>query len=145
MERDVTKIEELQKFAAESQAEIAAPALVLLEGNLGAGKTTFVKHFGAEAGVLPRLIKSPTFSLINRYQGPDFTINHIDLYRLEHPDRSMLQEIRELLADSDAITFVEWGERLPDLTAEIEQINVYKIKLTLEQASIRKLHFQKLA
>ena len=90
------------------------PAVVLLIGDLGAGKTTLakgiVKGLGAAA---PEDVSSPTYTLIHEYGERD-KVYHIDLYRLERASEVRALGLDELLA-SDAILLVEWGERFPEL------------------------------
>ena len=90
------------------------PAVVLLIGDLGAGKTTLakgiVKGLGAAA---PEDVSSPTYTLIHEYGEKD-KVYHIDLYRLERASEVLALGLDDLLA-SDAILLVEWGERFPTL------------------------------
>ena len=90
--------------------EIKAPQIVLLAGDLGAGKTTLAKGFISGLGVCPpEDVLSPTFSLVHEYEG-DPKVYHIDLYRLDR-----LPEFETLglddLWDEDAIVLIEWGEK----------------------------------
>ncbi len=84
--------------------------LVVLCGDLGAGKTAFTQGFGRALGVTTP-VTSPTFTLANRYEGTDLTLNHLDVYRLDHID-----EVRDLglheLVDSRSVTLVEWGDAI---------------------------------
>lgn len=86
--------------------------LLVLVGDLGAGKTAFVKGFGAAMGVTDT-ITSPTFTLAHEYEGR-LHINHLDVYRIE-----ALDEVRDLalpeLLDSDAVTLIEWGDTIAAL------------------------------
>ena len=101
--------------AAETEAHAAAIAgrlgpgdVVLVSGELGAGKTTWVRG-AAEALGVRSPVTSPTFTIGSRYRGR-VPVAHLDLYRLEHLDT----EVPDLLADyigPDTITFVEWPER----------------------------------
>ncbi len=87
-------------------------ALVLLIGNLGAGKTTLakgiVKGLGAAA---PDEVSSPTFTLVHEYGD---RVYHVDLYRIDDEREVQSLGLDELL-DRDAVTLVEWGERFPNL------------------------------
>ena len=90
--------------------EIRAPQIVLLAGDLGAGKTTLAKGFISGLGACPpEDVLSPTFSLVHEYEG-DPKVYHIDLYRLDR-----LPEFETLglddLWDEDAIVLIEWGEK----------------------------------
>ena len=89
---------------------LQAPQLVLLIGDLGAGKTTLAKGLIEELGVAPKEeVLSPTFSLIHEYDG-DPKVYHIDLYRLDKvPELETLG--LEDLWEQDAIVLIEWGEK----------------------------------
>ena len=82
----------------------------LLHGDLGAGKTVFAKGIGAGLGIDPADVTSPTFTLVNEYEGR-LRFYHIDLYRLETGDHQSLG-IEEILEDEKAVTVIEWAERL---------------------------------
>lgn len=92
--------------------ELPPRCVVLLVGNLGAGKTTLakgiVKGLGAAA---PEDVSSPTFTLIHEYGD---RVYHIDLYRIEDAREVRTLGLEELL-DRDAVLLVEWGERFPRL------------------------------
>ena len=97
----------------EIAAGLRPPALLLLIGELGAGKTTLAKGIVSGLGAAPAdEVTSPTFTLIHEY-GHDPKVYHIDLYRLDR-----VQEIETLglddLWDQRAIVLVEWGEKFPD-------------------------------
>jgi tRNA threonylcarbamoyladenosine biosynthesis protein TsaE len=86
--------------------------VVLLIGNLGAGKTTLAKGLAKGLGAAePEEVSSPTFTLIHEY-GP--RVYHIDLYRIENERQLRTLGLDELL-DRDAVILVEWGERFPRL------------------------------
>jgi tRNA threonylcarbamoyladenosine biosynthesis protein TsaE len=93
--------------------ELPPRGLVLLIGNLGAGKTTramgIVNGLGAAA---PEDVSSPTFTLVHEYGGG--RVYHIDLYRLDEPREVATLGLDELL-ESDALVLMEWGERFPQL------------------------------
>lgn len=85
-------------------------AVFLLSGDLGAGKTVFAKGLAAGLGIAPSEVTSPTFTLINQYEGR-LRFYHIDLYRLE---TGACQELglEELLEEQGAVVLIEWAERL---------------------------------
>ncbi len=89
--------------------------LVLLVGDLGAGKTAFTQGFAAALGVSAP-VTSPTFTLANRYEGR-LTVNHLDVYRLEDLVEARDLAIPELL--EQGVTLIEWGQMiLPALPTE---------------------------
>ncbi len=88
-------------------------AVVLLIGNLGAGKTTLAKGIVQGLGAAaPDEVSSPTFTLIHEYG--EGRVYHIDLYRLEEPREVATLGLEELF-DRDAVVLIEWGERFPQL------------------------------
>ena len=103
-------------------AELPAKAVVLLIGNLGAGKTTLAKGIVKGLGVAdPAEVSSPTFTLIHEY-GPG--VYHIDLYRLETPAEVATLGLDEIF-DRDAVVLIEWGEKfLPMLPEERVEIRL---------------------
>ena len=107
----VTAEAELTPFAVRLLAALPRPAFVALSGDLGAGKTTFVKAIAAAAGIDPAEVISPTFGLVHEHAAHDATLLHADLYRLVGPDD--LHEIGWHDALSRATwAFVEWPERI---------------------------------
>ncbi len=100
-------------------AELRPPKLVLLRGDLGAGKTTMVKGI-AEAfeAASQDDVTSPTFTLIHEYRGPEVSVYHIDLYRIETPRELETLGLDELINDERNLVLIEWGEKFPKLVAE---------------------------
>jgi len=95
-----------------SREFLPARGLVLLIGDLGAGKTTLAKGIAEGRGAAPRDdVSSPTFPLIHEYGDP-VSVYHIDLYRLDEQRQVEALGIDELL-DREALVLVEWGERFP--------------------------------
>jgi tRNA threonylcarbamoyladenosine biosynthesis protein TsaE len=86
---------------------------VLLIGNLGAGKTTLAKGLIQGLGVAePDEVASPTFTLIHEYG--EGRVYHIDLYRLDKPEQVATLGLDDIF-DKEAVVFIEWGERFPEL------------------------------
>jgi tRNA threonylcarbamoyladenosine biosynthesis protein TsaE len=96
-------------------AELSAPLIVLLRGDLGAGKTTLVKGIadGFEAARAED-VTSPTFTLVHEYRGPRTTLYHIDLYRIDTERELETLGLDDLVAPN-CILLIEWGDKFPRL------------------------------
>ncbi len=93
-------------------SRLTPPRVILLSGDLGSGKTLFTRGLAAGLEVEGTVVvRSPTFTLVNEYQGKFGTIYHIDLYRLEGLRDQHSIGLEEILA-SHSIVVVEWGEKL---------------------------------
>lgn len=106
--------DETEALGAELAGRLQAGQVVLVEGELGAGKTTFVRGACRALGVTGP-VRSPTFTIGHRYGGP-VPVAHVDLFRIG----DLEQEDPDLLADylqADTIAFVEWPHREQDLAA----------------------------
>lgn len=90
---------------------LGAGSVVLLFGELGAGKTCLVKGIAAGLGLDPRRVHSPSFIMVNCYEGQP-PLNHVDLYRLEEGEDFSDLGLEELFSGT-GVTVVEWAERLP--------------------------------
>jgi tRNA threonylcarbamoyladenosine biosynthesis protein TsaE len=115
MRGSFTTSSELETIALGDRIARALPsnAIVLLIGNLGAGKTTLAKGIVQGLGAAtPDEVSSPTFTLIHEYGGG--RVYHIDLYRLEEEREVATLGLDELF-DRDAVVLIEWGERFPRL------------------------------
>ena len=86
--------------------------MIVLRGNLGAGKTTLVKGIaeGFQAALQDN-VTSPTFNLVHEYRGPNVTLFHIDLYRIDTERELMTLAIDDLRSEPRSILLVEWGEK----------------------------------
>ena len=91
-----------------------APAAVLLYGDLGAGKTAFVRGLVEGAGGCPDDVSSPTFVLMQEYPGRRL-VHHVDLYRLGGDDVADLEPLLDEMLAGDAIVAIEWADRLRSL------------------------------
>ncbi|NNE72850.1 MAG: tRNA (adenosine(37)-N6)-threonylcarbamoyltransferase complex ATPase subunit type 1 TsaE [Acidimicrobiales bacterium] len=115
-------VEQTQAVAATVAEHVAAGDLLLLVGDLGAGKTAFAQGFGAALGVTEP-ITSPTFTLARQYQGR-LLLHHLDVYRLENLNEVMDLDIPELL-EGDSVTLIEWGDAIaPALPANYLELRI---------------------
>ena len=101
-------------------ALLCAGDVVLLTGDLGAGKTQLAQGVGRALGVQENVI-SPTFNILLVHEGADLKLNHWDLYRFEDPD-DLIDVDYFAQVESDAVTLVEWGDKFEDtyLVADLE-------------------------
>ena len=92
-------------------ADLSPPRLVVLRGELGAGKTTLVKGIaeGFQAASADH-VTSPTFTLVHEYRGPDVSVYHIDLYRVD-TQRELETLGLDDLRDDKSVLLIEWGEK----------------------------------
>jgi tRNA threonylcarbamoyladenosine biosynthesis protein TsaE len=110
--------EETIAYGRKLAVELSPPLIVLLRGDLGAGKTTLVKGIaeGFEAARAED-VTSPTFTLVHEYRGPRATLYHIDLYRIDTQRELETLGLDDLLAPN-SILLIEWGEKFPSLQRE---------------------------
>jgi tRNA threonylcarbamoyladenosine biosynthesis protein TsaE len=103
--------EETIALGRELASILSPPKLVVLTGDLGAGKTTLVKGIAQEfEAAKEEDVTSPTFTLIHEYRGPSATLYHIDLYRIETLRELDTLALDDLMTDS-SILLIEWGEK----------------------------------
>jgi len=97
---------------------LSPPQLVLLRGDLGAGKTTLVKGIvEAFQAASQEDVTSPTFTLVHEYRGPAVNVYHIDLYRVDTPRQLETLGLDDLIADTN-ILLIEWGEKFARFVRE---------------------------
>jgi tRNA threonylcarbamoyladenosine biosynthesis protein TsaE len=97
---------------------VTPPKIVLLRGDLGAGKTTLVK--GIAAGFRAALeddVTSPTFTLVHEYRGPEANLYHIDLYRVDTQRQLETLGLDDLTSEN-SVLLIEWGEKFPRFVRE---------------------------
>jgi tRNA threonylcarbamoyladenosine biosynthesis protein TsaE len=127
--REITthSAEETVAFGRTLTRLLAPPKLVLLRGDLGAGKTTLIKGIAsAFEAASEENVTSPTFTLVHEYRGPLANLYHIDLYRVDTPRQLETLGIDDLIAE-DSILLIEWGEKFPRLVRDRD------VEITLER------------
>ena len=106
--------DETRELAAKIAAETPNGTVFALDGNLGAGKTVFASGFARGLGITEP-VSSPTFTIVQEYPRSEGMFFHLDLYRIDNPDAALAFGIDEFLYASDAISLVEWPERIDGL------------------------------
>jgi tRNA threonylcarbamoyladenosine biosynthesis protein TsaE len=131
MARDYTtnSPEETIALGRELASQLAPPKLVILRGDLGAGKTTLVKGIAEGfSAASPDDVTSPTFTLIHEYRGPAATIYHVDLYRIDTQRELETLGLDDLM-NENGVLLIEWGEKFPRFERERD------VEIALERIS----------
>jgi tRNA threonylcarbamoyladenosine biosynthesis protein TsaE len=125
--------EETKKIARDFAKLCKPGAIVCLHGDLGAGKTTFVK--GMAAGLkLKDTVKSPSFTIINEYGTGKKKLYHMDLYRLQNADLHGLG-LEDYLGN-EGICVIEWAERLSHVPGNVWNVNIKRVSDKKRRISI---------
>ncbi len=123
--------QETLTFGKELGNKLPKGAILSFHGDLGAGKTTFIKGIASGVtGCSPDEVTSPTFTLLNIHKGPSGVLYHFDLYRLHEEEEFFTMGFDEYL-EIGAVCCIEWPERIPSLMKE-------SIKVTLTPLSEEK-------
>ena len=130
LEQNISNLEGTNKLAEELSRELRPGKIVVLNGNLGSGKTTLIKAICKQFDISDST--SPSFSIVNEYTGK-YKIYHFDFYRLKRIEELYDIGFEDYLNDSDAIIFIEWGDLFPDI---IPSKN-YQISLELSTQNTR--------
>lgn len=110
-------------FGRNFAANLSAPTVIELIGDVGTGKTTFTRGLAEGLGIMEPL-SSPSFTISRFYEGEKYTLTHYDFYRLDDPGL-MADDLAESISEPDNITVVEWGESIADiLPAEHYRITI---------------------
>ena len=130
--------EETIAFGRKLAELLTPPKLVLLRGDLGAGKTTLVKGIAAAfEAAREEDVTSPTFTLVHEYRGPRAKLYHIDLYRIDTPRELDTLALDDFRSDN-SILLIEWGEKFPRLVRErdieisLRNVGESRRKITVE-------------
>jgi len=124
--------EETQAVARELASTLHAGDVVLLSGELGAGKTAFVRGLAVGLGIDPDDVFSPTFTLVHEYRGGRLTLYHADLYRLEQAATDDLG--LEEMGATDGVLAIEWPDRLTHVVP-----NAVTVRIDIAGETIRRI------
>ena len=126
-------IEDTMELAENIESEKFPGMIICLDGELGSGKTVFVKGFAKSLG-LEETITSPTFNIVKEYTSCEMPLYHMDVYRLENGDESI--GFNDYF-NSDGVSIIEWSELISDILPE-ERLDI-KFKVIDENTRIIKL------
>ena len=134
---NLSSLENTDTVARKLSGALFPGAIILFWGIMGSGKTTFAKSLCAGLGVLPEIVTSPTYTIVNIYPG-DWTVFHVDLYRLNAPEELDDFDREDLITD-EGVTLVEWPQYLlnylgdePVLNLSFETVCENQRRLSLE-------------
>ncbi len=122
MKKIATNEKEMFAIASQYSNTLKVGSIIFLHGNLGAGKTTFVKGILRELGYEGN-VKSPTYTLVESYEFEGFDIYHFDLYRLADPEELEWIGVRDYFNER-SVCFVEWPEKGCDFLGKADK-NIY--------------------
>ncbi len=141
---DISTLDDLTKAAQWLSKELKGGDIVVLEGNLGAGKTTFTKALAKELQIKSR-VRSPSFTLLHEYKTSDKKapiqyLVHADAYRIDSPEAWHDIGLTEWFSRKDAVTCIEWGEKLVSL---LKGKKFWHLKFKLIKSGKRTLKIKK--
>ncbi len=135
-----SSVDDTERFGIKFGALLEKGDAVALYGGLGAGKTAFVK--GVVKGIFPEKrirVKSPSFAIVNIYEGDGFDIFHIDCYRLDEPEEFLNIGIEEVLNSGKNIVLIEWPSKIEELLNG----SVFRINISISGINTRKYELLK--
>ena len=132
----VTELNELESLAQNLLQTFPKQRKFVFYGEIGAGKTTFIKHICRLLGV-EDYVSSPTYALISEYQAKDSLVRHLDLYRLNSLEEALDINVEEYLFDED-YCFIEW----PDLIESLFPDEIVYIRIQMAENQNRKFIFE---
>lgn len=101
-------VEQTYEIAKNLADTLSGGEIILLNGELGAGKTTFTKGLAKALGI-EKTVKSPTFTILKSYQGR-LTLNHFDMYRLKEQSDAQELGFEEVIGNINSVTVIEWNK-----------------------------------
>ena len=119
---ELNSLEKTESFAKKMAENLFPGIIMLFWGDMGSGKTTFIKSLCSGLGIIPEKVTSPTYTLVNIYKCKWF-IFHVDLFRLTDPEQLFDMDRADLIAD-EGITMVEWPQMLQNYLTDEPILNL---------------------
>lgn len=137
LSHSIIQTQEIAKNLAQEVLAGKNPRLILLDGELGGGKTTFSQGFLKSLGIT-QTVNSPTFVIMKPYIIPDseYTVYHFDLYRLEQEWEVLELGIMDMIKNPHTILLIEWANKTPHLWENIPHIQMIFDVISPEERSI---------
>ncbi|MCL2234287.1 MAG: tRNA (adenosine(37)-N6)-threonylcarbamoyltransferase complex ATPase subunit type 1 TsaE [Firmicutes bacterium] len=131
------KENETLRFAFEFATKLKGGDVICLHGDLGAGKTTFTKGLAKGLGV-DSGVTSPTFSILNEYDGKRWKLYHIDAYRLKDAEEAVATGLCDYIFSLDAVVVIEWFENISQILPK----EMKKVSLKFVKENVREIEIQ---
>jgi tRNA threonylcarbamoyladenosine biosynthesis protein TsaE len=128
--------EETYQIGLQFGQNLKLPCIIAFLGDLGAGKTTFIRGLASSVGIDEREVCSPTFAYLNIYEGRT-KIYHFDLYRIPTEREFIAAGFDEFL-HADGICCIEWSEKITSLLPK----NIYRVSITAVKEDLREIHIE---
>ena len=124
--------DETRALGRDLASGLVPDGILLLEGDLAAGKTVLTQGIAEGLGIPASEVQSPTYTLIREHAGPEHRLIHLDLYRLD-PEQALALGLEEIL-EAPAVKVVEWAERLP-----FQLSDVRRLRIAIEGETLRRI------
>ena len=131
----INTADKMRELGASVAKSLSGGAVVLLSGELGAGKTVFSKGLASGLGVKEPVV-SPTFTIMNEYFGTHYKFCHFDAYRLADADEAAAAGLTDFIGSDECICAVEWWENTPEL---FDGLNIIKVTITKTENDSREV------
>ena len=132
----ITSLQSTKDFASRIANFLSIGDIIVLNGELGSGKTTFVSEICSTYGI--NEVSSPSFSIVNEYFGK-VKVYHFDFYRIRKKDELYDLGFDDYLTDANAIIFIEWGNLFPDIIPSIH----YELQIFVSDIDNREIILSK--
>ena len=132
--------DETEALASSLVSRLCFGDVVVLSGDLGAGKTTFTRGLARALGIDPEIVSSPTFTLMSIYPGKTPLV-HVDFYRIPDGTDIFFDELDEAMSE-DVIVVIEWGDRFLDQLRDMVQGKLYLVRFVITGEEEREISIE---
>lgn len=132
--------DETEALASSLASRLCFGDVVVLSGDLGAGKTTFTRGLARTLGIDPEIVSSPTFTLMSIYPGKTPLV-HVDFYRIPDGGDIFFDELDEAMSE-DVIVVIEWGDRFLEQLRDMVQGKLYLVRFVITGEEEREISIE---